>query len=132
MKLPEVHLLKHDTCYTYALKRTNNFTFENVTSTAEEFIARYKTDKPKIDDLEVGDILIYQDEITSKNTWELARFINEDAQIIWTEIYTNLHFMVYEGNGLVSDACIEKDICLGLRLNKLEDISDKWKRLRVI
>lgn len=102
--LNEVRLLKHDTCYTYALKRVGIDTLENLRLESNEFISKFLLETVEEKDLKEGDILCYVWEDDPIRKLRAEYFISPEREILIETKYHNVHFMVYEGNGIISHA----------------------------
>lgn len=99
MKLYPVTITKLDTCLTYAFSRIGHKS--DVCDVADlehhydmlDYIDHSST-------IQIGDILVFthkQENVT------VGTHITEDGKIIFHDVVTHRHCVVYEGNGLVSD-----------------------------
>lgn len=114
--LRDVKILPFDTCYTYALKRTGRYILALLEMSGAEW-ADYNGAMPvsSIDDLCVGDILI-------KDTDVEPLLLNNEISggiLIENKIHTKYHFMVYEGDGIVSDAKMTTDYVYHIRYRRI-------------
>jgi len=138
--LKEVKLLKHDTCYTYMLKRTGLYNLETSMMESNQFILqRCVKQKEQIQYLKPGDILLIEDEDLESVTCRRNSRITEKGLVYQESITWGLHFMVYEGNfdnvPTISD-CIwitdNNQEILSIRLRDLRDITKSWVKLYII
>ena len=128
-KLYPVKINKHDTCYTYVLKRTGQATLENLLMSSEEFCSRSRISSSP-DNPEVGDI--YVTFFENFMTLDIDTEITESGQIIENKVNLDRHFVVYEGDGLVSEACTTTDSTYGLRIRRFEDIKDNYSKVEFL
>jgi len=124
--MKEIKLLKHDSCYTYVLRRSGKETLELLTSESNDTIEKLGYSKKK--KLQKGDILVY---INPDDKSLHAGIIDLKCRIFQKYTNQNLHFMVYEGNGIVSDLTImsdslSNDILKSIRLRKLKDLNQDY------
>lgn len=130
MVLYPVKILKHDSCYTYALKRTGICSLKNLSKSAESFIL--EQDLKDISDIKRGDILYFSRPVTNKNTVTVGGSITANREIIQESICYNLHFSVYEGEGLVSELIrVNDSYVFEINLVRLNDIKHfDWKVIK--
>jgi hypothetical protein len=120
MEVQKVVLDKTDTCLTYSLKRIgldpHLCEYENF----NEFFHQI-TWKSKKKDLKIGDILLWDKEVTW--TW-MPTSISKDLVVKNKLIPTKFHFGVWEGSGLISDCTRLHSISPPSPTIRLRDISD--------
>ena len=132
--LKEVKLLKHDTCYTYMLKRIGICTLDNLLLESNDFISKYERETVQESDLQIGDILIFTWPDDPKRK-ERAEFeITPNREIVMGTHYYDIHFMVYEGQGLISHAILSTDGAMNVHkicMRRLCDGEPDWFRLKI-
>ena len=107
MKLFKVILQKHDSCYTYALKRIGKYSLWEAYHSAEEFLEQ-KVDLKKVTSVSKGDVLVKIKDAENR-TYEVSTHIDEDGKILWKDVALNLHFIVCESDEIYSEAVLDTD-----------------------
>ena len=129
--LQKVKITKQDSCYTYSLKRVGLASHENLYMTAEQFLKNSELEHGiKEKDLNVGDILVYIKDKEECDKVRVSNIITEHREILSDYFYYNLHFMVYEGNGLISEVVYEEGVPMIIMM-KLCDVKDNYYRVLV-
>jgi hypothetical protein len=101
-QLHDVKINMFDTCFSYALRRIGIFTPDLFYVTADEWLKDKVMTAPVTDisELSVGDLLYrYVDND--------AFYVNREiigGKLIEHKVHLCHHFMVYEGDGIISDA----------------------------
>ena len=130
-----VKLLKHDTCYTYALKRVGICTLEHLLLESNDFIRKYQSEMIDEKDLEIGDILVLiLEDIGNGNKVRVQDEITKSSVVLTNSKHYNIHFMVYEGEGVISHTVwsdLEGRWCYEIKQKRLSDGSDNWYRLKL-
>jgi hypothetical protein len=112
----DVKIFPFDTCYTYVLKRTGRYSMDMLMMSGAEWVDSNTTNPVhSIDELYVGDILI-------KDTGTEELFLNNEIKngiLIENRVHTKYHFMVYEGDGIVSDAKMTTDYVYHIRYRRI-------------
>lgn len=127
--MKKVKIQKHDNCFTYALKRAD--VFFNIFKSSDEWLETqdiHQVHDPR--KLRKGDILLIMLDKDEREVYELANEIDSDGKIIWSDVEMNKHFMVYEGDGMVSEAVHEPCGLFSLQIRPLEGLRYR-KLLRI-
>jgi hypothetical protein len=130
--LNAVELQKHDTCFTYALKRAGREIFNYHSS--DDYIMNSSVSVDRVHELrglEKGDILMYK--LTKDDTTmvEVANYIDEDGKVTWSDIKFDKHFMVYEGKGMISEAVIEYNKMFSIQYRSIEPYISDHKLFKI-
>ncbi len=131
--LKPVRLLKHDTCYTYALKRVGQYAEEYVMMESNEFISKFMMEQVEEKELVTGDLLCYVWPSDESRIVRVETEISENREIIMNTKDYNVHFMVYEGGGLISHAIlvdVNKYNVHKVCMRRLCDGADDWFRIK--
>jgi hypothetical protein len=120
-KLKAVSIEKIDTCLTYAFKRIGHeIKIYDVAELEHHYdLLDYFEYSNR---LEVGDILIFTH---GQENVVVGTHITEDGKILFHNVITHRHCVVYEGNGLVSDLSrtgIKGLVLPSLRMRYLKEI----------
>jgi hypothetical protein len=132
VKLEPVELQKHDTCFTYALKRARREVF--IYHSSDDYIQNSAVSVDRVHDLrglEKGDILMYKLNKDDTTIVEVANFIDEDGKTTWSDVKFDKHFMVYEGDGMISEAVIEYNKMFSIQYRSIEPYLNDHKLFKV-
>ena len=119
-----VTLQKHDTCFTYVLKRKGlSVPFY---SSSDDYLLTSEVNQlhdPK--KLKIGDILYYKLRKDEREVYELATKISYEGKITWQDVTYDKHFMIYEGNGMISEAVQEPCGHFSIQLRNMDHLEGK-------
>ena len=132
IKLKEVTLQKHDTCFTYALKRAGREIFNY--NSSDDYIQNTGVSVDRVHslkDLEVGDVLMYKLPKEDTVLVDVATFIDEEGKIVWETVKYSKHFLVYEGGGMISEALIEYNTMFSIQLRSIDPYINDHKLFKI-
>jgi hypothetical protein len=132
MKLKAVELQKHDTCFTYALKRAGREIFNY--NSSDDYIQNSSVNLDRVHELrglEKGDILMYKLTKSDTTVVEVASEIDENGKVTWNDIRFDKHFMVYEGKGMISEAVIEYNKMFSIQYRSIEPYLNDHKLFKI-
>jgi hypothetical protein len=124
-RLVATTLRTHDTCFTYALKRTGTMNSDLSYMSSAEFIKWHGYSS--ISDMSMlvpGDILFCF--LTEPSEHLIDNHITEDGRILEGKVKLEHHFLVYEGDGIVSEATSTTEQIYGIRQRRLSPIIHKY------
>jgi hypothetical protein len=131
-KLEPVTLQKHDTCFTYALKRARREVFNY--NSSDDYIMNANVSVDRVHDLrglEKGDVLMYKLSKDDTTIVEVASEIDEDGKVTWNDVKFDKHFMVYEGEGMISEAVIEYNKMFSIQFRSIEPYLSNHKLFKI-
>ena len=123
-----VNLRKQDNCFTYALKRCGIATEVYLKMDSGNFINLKGLETIPEEHLNVGDLLVYVFDITDDSRRDTTTQITVDREIITGEFHYNKHFMVYEGDGIISEV-VRSEGLPEINLRYLRDLKDDYLRV---
>lgn len=117
-QLKDVHLEEFIwPCLTYVMRRTG------FKGTIKQFLELPRYDIPE--DIPIGAVLWWNNTEKEKN-WQVTI---ENNVVLETYTYNRGHFIVYEGNGLVSDLGFKENEIPYIRFRKLKELTPPDKMI---